>query len=224
MDDAEKQARLDALKALGDAPWQHEVDAFDELPLPEPPEEAPPTALPPPAPIAPVPITTPPSARQIVEAMLFAGGSPVTAERACSAIRGFTAAEFQQTIETIARTYRMQNRPYAVQPQAGGYAVAVLPKYRAVRERLFGGPKEAKLGPAAVDLLSLIAYRQPISRAELEEYRSEALGLIRQLLRLGLIVINATGDEPRYSTTAQFLKMFELSSLDDLPQLGGPVE
>jgi len=168
------------------------------------------------------PAESPPSPLQIAEAMLFVGGPPLTAEKVCSAVRGLTPERFCELIDELGRRYRRQNRPYTVQPQGDGFAVMVKPQYRAIREKLYGGPKEARLSQPSLDVLSLIAYRQPLTTVEVESLRGAAsIGVVRQLVRLGLIVATRGGEDGvRYGTTARFLELFGLSSLDDLPRLG----
>ncbi|MEO2090842.1 MAG: SMC-Scp complex subunit ScpB, partial [Gemmataceae bacterium] len=167
---------------------------------------------------------TPPSALQIVEGMLFIGGPPLTAAKACSAVRGLTPERFHELADELARRYRRQNRPYTVQPKEDGFVLAVKPAYRGIKERLTGGPREARLSQPALDALSLIAYRQPISKPEVDSLRgADSGGLVRQLVRLGLIAVAPAeeGDPKavRYATTRRFLDLFGLGSLDDLPRL-----
>jgi segregation and condensation protein B len=157
--------------------------------------------------------------------MLFIGGPPLTAAKACSAVRGLTPEWFHELTDELARKYRRQNRPYTVQPKEDGFVLAVKPAYRGVKERLTGGPREARLSQPALDALSLIAYRQPISKPEVDSLRgADSGGLIRQLVRLGLIAV-APADAAdqkgvvRYATTRRFLDLFGLGSLDDLPRL-----
>ncbi len=166
--------------------------------------------------------SVPPSALQIVEGMLFIGGPPLTAAKACSAVRGLTPERFHELTDELARKYRRQNRPYTVQPKEDGFVLAVKPAYRGVKERLTGGPREARLSQPALDALSLIAYRQPVSKPEVDSLRgADSGGLIRQLVRLGLIAVAPADDDKvvRYATTRRFLDLFGLGSLDDLPRL-----
>src|SRR5436309_15267191 len=81
----------------------------------------------------------PPSPVRIIEALLFVGGAPLTAVRACEIIRGLSAEQFQQAIDELNHAYRRQGRPYAVVPHGQGHALALRPRYQAVAERLFGG-------------------------------------------------------------------------------------
>ncbi len=160
--------------------------------------------------------------RRIVEAMLFIGGVPLTTERACEAIRGLTPAQFTLLIEELEHDYRSQGRPYYVRLHEGGYSLELRPRFRAVAERLSGGVREVRLSPLAVDALSLVAYRQPVTKQEVDTLRGADSGsLLRQLVRHGLIGVAPRAEaagEAAYVTTQQFLEMFGLKDLDDLPQ------
>ncbi|NBO91460.1 MAG: SMC-Scp complex subunit ScpB [Planctomycetia bacterium] len=160
----------------------------------------------------------PPPLERIVEGMLFIGGPPLTYARASEAVRGLSMDQFLQAIASLNQTYRSQNRPYTIGPRDGGHEMALRPDFRVVRERLIGGPRETHLSQAALETLSLVAYRQPVTRDEVEALRgADSLSLLRQLVRLGLIALSR-GEETTYSTTSRFLQEFGLSSLDDLPR------
>lgn len=208
--------------------WQ--LDAEPELPAAdEPPPASPERPVPPAAPsshappAAPTPAEPPPSPLQIIEAMLFVGGPPLTAEKACSAVRGLTPEQFRELADELARKYRRQNRPYAVVARQDGYVLAVKPAFRDLREKLYGGPREARLSQPALDTLSLIAYRQPLTKPEVDSLRgADSAAILRQLVRLGLIAVtrgDADQKSVRYGTTPRFLELFGLASLDDMPRL-----
>lgn len=167
----------------------------------------------------------PPSPEQLIEAMLFVGGPPLAAETVCAAIRGLTVERFHAAIDTLTRYYRQQRRPYSIQPRDDGFVLAVLTAHRGLRERLFGGPREARLSQPALDVLSVVAYRQPVGKAEVDAARGTDSGAtLRQLIRLGLIAVQHRAEaglrEVRYGTTLRFLRVFGLGSLDELPRLG----
>lgn len=161
------------------------------------------------------PVVPPPPLR-IVEALLFAGGQPLTPERVGAVVRGLSPEHVRKLIDELNRTYRRQNRPYIVQSTEQGYVLTLRQRYQTVVERLTGGPREARLSKAAVEVLSLIAFRQPASRADIDGQRgTDSAALIRQLVRLGLVAVLPG---PAYGTTARFLELFGLQSLEDLPQ------
>jgi segregation and condensation protein B len=172
-----------------------------------------------PAPAAEVP----PSPKRIVEAFLFVGGAPLTADRAAEAIRGLTPSQFHELITELNQEYRQQGRPYHIQSKDQGHVLTLRPKHRGVIEKLYRNSREARLSQAAIDVLSLVAYRQPVSRQEVETIRgAESASVLRQLVRRGLIAIVARGQsnqrEVAYGTTQRFLELFGLRNLEDLPQ------
>jgi segregation and condensation protein B len=168
----------------------------------------------------------PPPLHRIVEALLFVGGAPLTAARAGEAIRGLTVPEFLQAIETLNRAYRAEGRPYRVQPSAQGFELTLRPSFRGVQERLYGSARERRLSPAALDVLALIAYRQPATKAEIDAMRgADSAAALRQLMRVGLVAVQrgqAGQEEVSYGTTQRFLALFDLGSLDDLPRTQDP--
>src|SRR5262249_16684663 len=95
------------------------------------------------------------------------------------------------------------------------------PAYCGLRERLFGGPREARLTVPALDVLAIVAYRQPITRSDIDSLRGvDSAATLRQIVRLGLVAVApvAAGQEAGYVTTPRFLELFGLKSLDDLPR------
>src|SRR5947209_4888161 len=124
---------------------------------------------------APEPDVPPPPVR-IVEALLFAGGQPLTPDRAAAVIRGLSAEDVRGFVDELNRNYRRQNRPYTIQSTEHGYVLALRPRHQTVVDRLAGGPREARLSKAAVEVLSLIAFRQPATRADIDGQRGSEIG------------------------------------------------
>jgi len=218
---------------VGGQEWQLDGLSPDgEIPLAEPVDESPATVpmaepvedLPPPAAEAVTEATVPPSPLQIIEALLFVGGAPVKPEHVSDVIRGLPADDVREYVDVLNRTYRNQNRPYHVVHRPAGYVMQLRPRYAGLHEKMFGGPREARLNQPALDVLSLVAYRQPIGKSELDTIRGQdSAGVVRQLVRLGLIAVaeRASGErETLYGTTDRFLEIFSLRSLDDLPTVG----
>ena len=147
----------------------------------------------------------------------------MTAETAAEAIRGLTAEQFVATIAELNQDYKHQGRPYTVQMREHGYVLTLRPRYRPVLEKIYGVAREARLSPGTVDVLALVAYRQPATKAEIDSLRGNESGsLLRQLVRRGLVAVVGRGEanqrEVTYGTTVRFLELFGLRSLDDLPQ------
>lgn len=165
----------------------------------------------------------PPPPMRVLEAIFFVGATLVTFERAKQLIRGLTLDQFQTAVDELNAAYRRQNRPYAIVHRPEGWALALKPAYQGLREKVFGGAKEARLSTAAVDVLALVAYRQPCTKAEVDTWRGADSGaLLKQLVRRGLIHVVSRADadsrEVAYGTTPRFLELFGLQSLDDLPK------
>lgn len=169
------------------------------------------------------PADPPPPAR-IIEALLFVGGAPLTAARAGEIVRNLGAEPFRAIIDELNRTYRQQARPYVIVSRENGYVLTLKSAFRSVVERLQGSPREARLTPTARDVLALIAYRQPIPKAEIDSQRGQdSRGPLQQLVRLGLIAVDSRSSDAKdfaYVTTHRFLDLVGLRSLDDLPQTG----
>lgn len=195
------------------------LEQQSEEPVPEQPEEDEnrPNSLVPPEQQAPPPLF------RIIEAMLFLGGPPLSAKRACDVVRGLTSEQFHEEVDVLNRKYRSENRPYSIRAEKEGYVLALRPRFRSVLQNLYGSTREAQLSQVAVDVLALVAYRQPVTKQEVDTFRGADSGsLLRQLVRRNLIAVVQRGDaekkEVAYGTTPRFLEFFGLQSLEDLPQ------
>jgi len=196
--------------------WHLEIEApFTIGSSPEPKPAAVPT---PPRPTS----EAPPPLHRLVEAMLFVGGAPLAVARAAEVIRGLNADQLGEAVNFLNASYRRQGRPYLIEQRCDAYLLTLRPAYRFVHEKLQGGIREARLSVAAIEVLSIIAYRQPATKQQIDTLRGHESGhLIRQLIRRGLIAIlerPTPGDPVRFATTKRFLEFFGLGSLDDLPQ------
>src|SRR5262249_4994901 len=140
-------------------------------------------------------------------------------------VRNLAPEQLRDIVDGLNRDYRRQGRPYVIQTVAEGYVLVLKPTYRGVRARLVGSPREARLTAAALDVLALVAYPQPINRAQSDSQRgTDSRGPLQQLVRLGLIAVVQRPElgpkEAAHVTTARFLELLGLGSLDDLPQTG----
>ncbi|HEX6986151.1 MAG TPA: SMC-Scp complex subunit ScpB [Planctomycetaceae bacterium] len=195
------------------------------FPTPEPPPEPSSRAAESPRPreiaTAEAPRVTP---KQILEAALFVGGVELTAEKLAGLLKGEFTPEFVvRTLGDLNDRYAAEGRPYEIRCEEGLYRLGLRADYEPLRRRVYGlGPKEIKLPQEALEVLSLIAYRQPISRAGIEAVREGNAGnVLRQLVRRQLVAVRREGDDPdgvRYVTTQRFLDVFGLASLDELPR------
>lgn len=162
-------------------------------------------------------------ARQVVEALLFVGGPPLASKRILEILGGHhTHEQVEEILEQLNSRYSDQGRPYVIRLGEGGYRLQLREEFEFVRRRVYGqGPREIKLGQDALEILAFVAYRQPVTRAGVEETgRPNVAAILRQLLRRQLISLDRNEDDAGqvYRTTARFLELFGLASLDDLPQ------
>lgn len=168
------------------------------------------------------------SEKHVVEAALFVGGMPLTAKKLSGLFHtdhGFGFVEC--LIDELNQQYQKEGRPYSITLGEGGYRMTLLPDFDSVRNKVFGyGPKDVKLSQDALEVLSLVAYKQPITKSQMEALGKANPGpLLRQLLQRELIRIDREHSaselqrksDPPYATTPRFLSLFGLGSLHDLP-------
>jgi len=164
-------------------------------------------------------------ARQVIEAALFVGGLDLTLKRLSELLGDeYSADSIERMVAELDEKYRRQNRPYEIVFGEGGYRLSLSSDYEPIRASVFGlGPREIRLTPETLEVLSLVAYRQPITREEIEHVRDGNAGsILNNLVRRGLIDLRREKDQPkttRYVTTDRFLEVFGLAELDDLPQI-----
>lgn len=165
------------------------------------------------------------SPRTILEAMLFVGspgGEPLTPQRAAEVMRGVEPGEIPDLVEELNGQYAAAGCPYQILSEGPGYRMALRGEFAALRNRFLGRVREARLSQAALDVLAIVAYRQPISTDDVTTLRGTPSGpLLTQLVRRRLLRIERTEEKPRktlYYTTERFLQLFRLESLSDLPQ------
>ncbi len=163
----------------------------------------------------------------ILEAMLFVGdreNKPLSLKRACELIRNVSEMEALEIFADLNERYLREGAPYKIVRDGEGYRLALLEAFDDVLARFGGKTKEFKLSQTAVDVLAMIAYKQPVTLAEILEVRSNAASALSQLVRRDLISVEKqTIDKKKisiYRTTERFLKLFNLNSLDELPVIG----
>lgn len=170
-----------------------------------------------------MPAASPPPLHRIIEALLFVGGPALSAARAAEVVAGLTPQQLADAVDALNRGYRRQRRPYAARATGAGYVLALRAPFRPLLDRLRRAGREARLSAAALDVLAIVGYRQPISKPEVDAMRgTESGAVLRQLVRRGLVAVSrvkaGARSETCYSTTQRFLDLFGLSAIDDLPQ------
>lgn len=164
----------------------------------------------------------------ILEAMLFVGdreNRPLTLARATELMRNVSETEAIEALADLNERYWRDGAPYRIVRDGDGFRMALRPEFDALAARFVGGKtKEFKLTQTMIDVLALIAYRQPISLDEILETRNNATGALSQLVKRELVAQEKRVVDKKkvafYSTTPRFLRLFNLESLDDLPIVG----
>ncbi len=173
---------------------------------------------------------------RILEALLFSAQKPLTTRELLDAVKGegetdeLVPNEFARTreaevaaaLEELKVEYIGQQRAFQLAEQADGWQLVTDPAYGEWIRRLFPAPKPARLSAPALETLAIIAYRQPITRADVEAVRGVAIdGVLQTLLERGLVRIGGRAEVPGrpllYETTGFFLEHFGLRNLDELP-------
>jgi segregation and condensation protein B len=159
----------------------------------------------------------------ILEALLFATHHPLTGQRLGELLNVKSQKAVRAAVQELNQQYESTGRTFRVEQVAGGYQLLSLPKYGDILKRLHQKEADAKLTKAALETLAIIAYKQPILRADVEAIRGVACGeTIRSLMEKHLVNIAGRAEEPGrpilYGTTKRFLQLFGLNSLKDLPQ------
>ena len=173
---------------------------------------------------------------RVVEAVLFSAQKPLSIRELAAAIKGAgaedelspnefgraTEAEVAAALEQLKIEYIQEHRAFQIIEKAEGWQLATDPAFAPWVRQLFPGPKPARLTAPALETLSIIAYRQPITRADVEAVRGVNIdGVLQTLMERGLVKIAGRAEIPGrpllYETTQFFLDHFGLRTLDELP-------
>lgn len=163
--------------------------------------------------------------RSVVESMLFVGrpdNGPLSAREMAATMRGVSPAEIDVAVKELNTLYDADQAPYRIEQSNGGYRLLLRAEFERMRDKFYGRVKEARLSPAALEVLSVLAYNQPATAEQLTELRGAPCGAaISTLVRRRLVRLDRAaeaGQAPQYSTTERFLKLFGLESLAALPR------
>jgi segregation and condensation protein B len=159
----------------------------------------------------------------LLEAMLFSAHHPLTPGRLGELLDLSSTGPIRKAIGQLNKVYEESGRSFRIEQVAGGYQMLTLPQFGEQLQTLHQKEADSKLTKAALETLAIIAYKQPILRADIEGIRGVACGeTIRSLMEKHLVKIAGRAEEPGrpilYGTTKRFLELFGLNSLKDLPQ------
>lgn len=161
----------------------------------------------------------------LLEAMLFVGdpdNKPLSSARLAGLLRGVEVAEIHSLVRELNDRYAACRAPYRIVGEGEGYRMVLCDEFQRVRQRFFSRVRQARLSQAAIDVLSLVAYREPMAADEISELRGKpSTAILAQLVRRQLLRVDREEQNPRrlqYRTTRRFLDLFGLATLDDLPR------
>ena len=160
----------------------------------------------------------------VLEALLFVSGEPLPLARLTTIIGAVSKAEVEQALNLLSQQLSQDGRGIQLVKLAGGYRLVTKPDYAPWLKRLDKAKAAQKLSRSALESLAIIAYKQPLVRAEIEEIRGvETSGVLRTLLERKLVRIVGRKEVPgrpiMYGTTKFFLEHFGLQDLTQLPPL-----
>lgn len=167
-----------------------------------------------------------------IEALLFATDSPLTMARLKKLLPGAEAAEIREALEELEAAYEEAGNAFTLVEFGGGWQIATRPEFSPIVERMLKGRRFTRLSKAGLEVLAIIAYRQPLTRLEVDEIRGvNSSGAISTLTERNLVTVvgrsQAVGNPLLYGTTREFLNhlgLKGLGQLPDLPDLAGMVE
>ncbi|MBP5429641.1 MAG: SMC-Scp complex subunit ScpB [Elusimicrobiaceae bacterium] len=162
--------------------------------------------------------------QKIIETLLFITDRPVKVSRLVDVIENTTAKEVREAITRLQDDYMVRGSAVQILEIAGGYQMCTKPEYGRWVRRLYNEKMTTRLSNAALETLAIIAYKQPLTRAEMEAIRGvDVAGPLEKLLDRGLVRVvgrkDTIGHPMVYGTTDEFLRMFGLNKVAELPDL-----
>jgi segregation and condensation protein B len=159
----------------------------------------------------------------VIESLLLSTHHPLTAGRLAELMDLPSTKPVRLAIKELNAQYESTGRSFRIEQVAGGYQLLTMPEFGEYVKKLHLKEIDAKLTKAALETLAIIAYKQPILRADVEAIRGVACGeTIRSLMEKHLVKIAGRAEEPGrpilYGTTKRFLELFGLNTLKDLPK------
>ncbi|NUM79437.1 SMC-Scp complex subunit ScpB [bacterium] len=164
--------------------------------------------------------------KHVVEAIVFASTEPLPIEKIVECIQRdeISKATVKTVIDVLNKEYQDRGMAMRIVKIAGGFQFATHPQYDKWVARLFASKAEKKLSQSSLEVLAIVAYRQPITRSEIEKIRGvNADWTLRSLMEKNLITVVGREDAPGkpllFGTTKQFLEHFGLDAVSELPKL-----
>lgn len=170
------------------------------------------------------PTTTDRDKLRNLEAVIFLSPQGISSRRASRVAGLADATEVRTLVRKLNLLYDNQGKPYRIEEVAGGYAILTRPEFAPWLRKLSYVPGELRLGQSALETLSVVAYRHPVTRADIELIRGVGCSeILKQLLEMDLVRISGRSEDLGrpylYGTTQRFLQIFGLRSADRLPRI-----
>lgn len=165
-----------------------------------------------------------PTQKQVLEALLFASDAPIGLATLVEVLGGPSPAEVTETLAELKREYETTDRGVALGEIAGGYQILSRKECAPWIDRMLRSRRKARLTRAGLETLAIVAYKQPITKTEIDSIRGvDSSGSLHTLLERNLVLIRgrskAVGRPLLYGTTPEFLSYMGVNDLDDLPEL-----
>lgn len=162
--------------------------------------------------------------KKIIEALLFASSEPVSAKKIAEVIKCVDTKTVRKLIGLLREEYDSLQRSFQIVEISNGYQICTRPEYHEWIEKLYSKQISVSLSTAALETLAIVAYNQPVTRAEIEEIRGvNSSGVLNTLMQKKLIRVSgrksSAGRPLLFSTTDEFLKHFGLKNLTELPSI-----
>ena len=163
--------------------------------------------------------------KSVVESILFAAEKPLPLNRFRDVIGdSVSPADIKKCVDELNLTYKSNDHSFSITEVAGGFQIRTLPEFHPYLKKLYERRNEGILSNAAMETLSIIAYKQPINRAEIDSVRGvDSSAIVRGLMDKKLIRITGRaevlGRPLLYGTSNNFLEILGLSSIKDLPKI-----
>jgi len=163
-------------------------------------------------------------AKNIIEVVLFSSDKPISASSISDVLEEIDSRAIRALVEELNSEYKECRRPVSIVEVAGGFQLATDPYYAPWVKKLYKQDRQSRLSMPSLETLAIIAYRQPITRSEIEMIRGVNVdGVVHNLTERFLIRTAGRKDAPGrpilYATTSEFLRHFGINSLDDMPKL-----
>ena len=160
---------------------------------------------------------------KIIEALIFASDTPITENRIKSVILELDSTEINDIINELNDEYDRNGHAFKIVQLAGGFQFVTRSEYAQYIKQYYKGRAKSKLSRASLETLAIVAFKQPISRPEIDSIRGvNSDGVVKNLLERNLIYISGRsehiGRALLYSTTPQFLQYFGINDIADLPR------